>query len=230
MIRKTEYLWLLLFCLIFSFSTAIAKVIEHEKSWTNFNLNGSLFHSKKFKYLLGSEIRLVDRNPAYENSIVTTGLGYKVNDNLLLWGALQQHFPYRMNHVVAEKRLFERVSWRLLNAPSVILWSHSQLEEKIKKVKSTYWRERVRERAVLTFPKIFGKKVVPVLWDEVFIILERAGPTREPTLEQNRLFGGLDLYFKDSAFLEVGYMNQHLFRQRGDESNHIAYVSLNAAL
>lgn len=65
-----------------------------------------------------------------------------------------------------------------------------------------------------------------IVWDEVFINLNKTKWNGDNSFERNRFFIGLKKLFLESNHLEVGYLNQTVPRKTEDTSEHILALYL----
>jgi hypothetical protein len=116
-----------------------------------------------------------------------------------------------------EDQAVEQLSWAPGRVGPFRFSSRTRLEQRfITGNDRTAWR--LREQVKATLP-IGRSRVSAVLWAEPFVALNRTAATGR-TFEQLRAFAGVSVRVSKRADIEVGYLNQRLYRASGTTVNH----------
>lgn len=117
-----------------------------------------------------------------------------------------------------ENQAVEQVNWTAATLGRFHLLSRTRLEQRfIGGVGATSWRFREQVRAAVGMGGARGASVV--LWSEPFVALNHTAAQRR-TLDQLRTFAGIAVPVSRGAELEIGYLNQRLYRPAGTIVNH----------
>jgi hypothetical protein len=88
------------------------------------------------------------------------------------------------------------------------------------------WAYRFRELVRLAYT-VAESPFQLLVWDEIFVHLNRTNYPSEPGLDQNRLFAGASYQPNRVLRAELGYMNQFVRRYTDpDQVNHVLLMSL----
>lgn len=210
--------------LIFLNVSVFANTIKEERFWGNFNLNGSLFNSKKWQYDFNIQSRYNFSIGQYENTRSEGGIGYKSSKNISLW--LGGTTILRHDNRIEEYRPWQQVQWHILNSEQIRLSSRTRLEER-KEPNFSEWAYRLRQRFSLSFPKKLPFNITPILANEIFFNLNNPQwINSNGSINQNRAFIGIEIPLHKNISFETGYLNQYEFRNEANRLNHVLYVNL----
>lgn len=138
-------------------------------------------------------------------------LGRALSKNVTVWVGWV-HFENYNPHAADghEDQAVEQLSWNLGSIGPVRLVSRTRLEERfVSNFDGTNWRWRQQLRAMLPLSGKVGPTAV--LWAEPFISLNRTG-AQPHTLDQLRTFAGVTFPVTHHIDLEIGYLNQRIYR------------------
>jgi hypothetical protein len=117
-----------------------------------------------------------------------------------------------------EDQVVEQLNWNIGTAGRFKLSTRTRVEQRfISRVDDTNWRWRQQVRLAVAL----GGKDRPsaIVWAEPFIALNTtAAQTR--TLDQLRIFAGIGLPVSRHLDVEMGYLNQRIYRASGKLVNH----------
>lgn len=209
---------------LFFFYTVSFATIQQSHYWTDVDFYGNIFHHKKWLYELNLQDRFNARKNRDELNVVTGGVGYEYLPNLSFW------LGYKWvsnNHIIGikqENRIWEQIIWQIINSKSINLSSRTRLEQR-KLTGQPQWGSRLREKGTLAFPMIINKKLIPVIYDEIFLNLNNPTWVKSKTLNQNRLFLGFNIISSKNTYFQIGYLNQYSFTHPVNVNNQILSIS-----
>lgn len=216
-----KYLSLLL--LVITTCTVSAEPLEmHTKAWFISTVTGPI--QGKYKYYFDSSLFLVDDKYKFEEFSASAGAGYEYNKSLLFF--LVNTFIVEQEddgHTAQEYRLWEEANWLALKKPTYVVNSRSRLEERIlfgEKQIALRFRQRLMLRK--NIPN--SSKYKFVVFDEIFLNVNRPNWVAQNLLSQNRAFIGVGITLSKYSSVDIGYMNQYLNGQPKQMSN-ILYIS-----
>lgn len=152
-------------------------------------------------------------------------LGRALGEHVTLWAGYVHVVSYndgRRDGI--EDQAVEQIGWNPGRIGPFELGTRTRIEQRfIVGNDRTAWRLRAQVRAALP---IGHSRVSAVLWAEPFVALNRTAATGR-TFEQLRVFAGASLRVSKHADIEVGYLNQRLYRPSGNVVNHAIPLVLN---
>lgn len=152
-------------------------------------------------------------------------LGRVLGEHVTLWAGYVHVVSYndgRRDGI--EDQAVEQLTWNPGRVGPFELGTRTRIEQRfIVGNDRTAWRLRALVRVALPIGR---GPVSAVLWAEPFVALNRTAATRE-TFEQLRAFAGVSLHLSKHAEIEVGYLNQRLYRLSGKVVNHAIPLVLN---
>lgn len=224
-IRKCFYIALALFCCI----SALANVQQQGKFWPTIDLTGSFLGLKPVLYDLNVQGRYDESTHEYERTLTQAGLGYKLRPNLSSW--LGYTWVLDNANANQENRIWQQLIWDAVSNEQLQVSSRTRLEER-EQVHQVEWAIWLRQQVTLQLPQKIADRYTPVFYDEIFFNLNNTPWNTHRVVDQNRAFIGIEiplpLLFKQ-ANIQIGYLNQYLFRPVNNMMNHILFVSLNMA-
>ena len=194
-------------------STAIQSSNSFNKFWGLITINGNY---QQLYYMVEPQIRLVDRDTSYEQSMLNAGGGIDIAPKLQLWlGQTITNFsPYNAvtedvaSNDLNEYRLWQQLLWTNIYSTGSVVF-RSRLEER-KSFENAPWATRFRERGYWTIQLTNQQSLV--LSDEFFINLKTVPWIVTKTFDQNRAYIGILQKMTPTTSFSVSYMNQYLSR------------------
>lgn len=124
-----------------------------------------------------------------------------------------------------EHRTWQQIGYRFVQNEGIVLTGRTRLEQRfVEGGSGTGWRVRQQVRGALPVQR--GSKVQAILWNETFIGLNDTAWGQRADFDQSRTFVGVGLPVAERTTVEIGYLNQHIFRRGPDRDNHILAVNL----
>lgn len=217
-----------LFCflILIPLSSIADDLQQITKTWLGIDLSGGLYDSQNWEYDLNSQARYDFTNTEYQLTRNEIGLGYQIYPTVSAWAGYT--WEVRNANLFQENRPWEQIIWDIAQQDNLHFSSRTRFEER-KRTDDPEWTERLRQRFTLSFPKAIAHTITPVLYDEIFFYVHNAPWTESEWFNQNRLFVGIEFPLLIHTSLQVGYINQFLWRTQTqrDELNHILWVNLN---
>lgn len=218
---KKKLLWLCLTFFIGS-TTAAADVLQQAKNWSGIDFTGSLFGSN-FVYDFFPQARTNLSDEEYDETHTEAGIGYKLTPNFSVW----QGYTLALPGVVDEEHdVWQQIMWNIVNTDKVVFLSRTRLEER-RDVNFSQWADTFRQRVGINFPNLIMHEYTPIIYDEVFFNLNHPVWVNDQTLNQNRAFVGIRFPVAKWATIDLGYLNQYVFKNTINQMNHIIYLNLN---
>lgn len=137
------------------------------------------------------------------------------------WAHLNTFVPGARN--TFENQAVEQLNWGVGSIGRVSFATRTRLEQRFISGSETSWRLREQVHGALAL----GGKQQPslVLWTEPYFALNRTRAQRR-TLDQLRTFVGVGVPLSRSTGIELGYLNQRLYRPAGTIMNHAIPLTL----
>jgi hypothetical protein len=197
-----------------------------EGLWLDLSVNEKLTDDNKWGYSLESQTRFLNKENYYEESILDGGIAYYVTPLLSFWGGYEwiSHSP--LNGEDRKNQIWEQMVWQVYENDLFIIRTRSRFEQ-TSMIHQPEWQNMFREKVNIYFPKIVGDNIIPVIYDEVFIALNKPEWEDNKTIEQNRIFMGLDITLSKTFFLEVGYLQQYEYGLHNTTLTNVAYIGFN---
>lgn len=213
-------------CCILALYSSVSFAIEHQdKSWSNFDITGHLFNSKKFVFDLSPQARYNFTHHVYDETRFEGALGYNISKTVVIWLGERYILPHA-DDSTRESDIFEQITWNAITKKTITLSSRTRLEDR----KATQFPQvayRLREKLTLAFPKAFSSSAGPVFSDEIFLNLNRPEWINQNVFNQNRAFAGIRFSLNKEVTFDTGYLNQYQLSNSGSLDNNILYLSLN---
>ena len=218
---------MLFFISVLLFFSSLIYADTHDlRLWSSSTITGYVLSSKRVRYMINPEIRFSVREEGLEEAIIRAGLGYQHKPTISFWGAYGWFMRADTRN---EQRIWEDILWDMYISDTWMLSSRTRFEQR-KRVDGIAWAHRVRQKCTITFPQSVFKKHGLIVFDEIFINITRPLWIDPYIIDQNRLFIGVAIALSQDVSIEVGYLNQYLFRIAGNEMNHILYLTFNLQL
>ncbi len=230
-ILKSKSISIVIFLFFTLSSTYVHALIEEKKYWLAMNVQRSLDAEKKWLVSLYSQWRFIKRDHPLESAFVETALGYQISHNKSVWFGyrLLKHISrpptFQMNH------LFQQFLYtKKLNFCSIM--TRSRLEQGYRSNQKQL-SFRFRQRVAIEFSRQFIECIYPLIYDEIFLLLNKTNYTPHKFPGENRLFFGFNYYQQKNIWWEIGYMLQyraHLPLSKSKEArlDHVLMVTFNS--
>lgn len=206
-------------CLLYS-CLVMGETRQHTKIWNTAIIVGSLSDDNKIKYFLQPWLGLMDDAYKFENALMFVGIGYQPYPALTYW--LMNGYDVSKREIGNYRHLDivrQQINWTVVRVETFDFSTTSRLEE-LKDLNQSEWAVRLRERLTLRLPIKSWENHAFVLYDEMFFNTNHPAWINSNTLvEQNRIFVGVETRLSSQTSLEIGYLNQYLFRTNDANSN-----------
>lgn len=138
-------------------------------------------------------------------------IGRVFNKRVTAWVGWVHFANYNPNAANGrENQLVEQLNWNIAASGPLQLSTRTRVEQRfISGVDDTCWRWRQQVRVAYAFGD--RKMLSAVVWSEPFIALNRTGG-QSHTLDQLRNFIGITMPISSHADIEIGYLNQRIYR------------------
>jgi hypothetical protein len=209
---------------------APAFATEDSQIWTNESLTVKL----SGHWRLSEEItqRFSDNKHGFYEMEANTLLGYKLNKWVTVWAGYTHDPQYSAGHFITmEHRFREQVTFdKIAKVGPGMLSARLRTEERWRRnVDGTGWRMRPFVR--YTIPIHQGGATGITFTSEPFFNLNTTSFQTKPGLDRIRNVIAFTTPLGKHLIGEFGYMNQHIFlTNKPDESDNVAWISLNASL
>jgi hypothetical protein len=237
---KRYSLMLIATCLLAVFSTA--QSVNQSNAWFMYFGNHRL--NDKFSLHTEYQFRRSDMGQNWQQSLMRVGLDAHVNNALITAGyGWIVSFPYGEQPIplkFTEHRIWQQLI--LKQQAGRIYFNHRyRLEQRFlenvslnnegqKIVDGFRFRQRARYRFFASYPlnhkTMEDKTLFLAAYEEVFLGFGKG--IQANVLDQNRLFFALGWRFNSAANIQLGYLNQHVFKGDGvyKENNHTLQVGV----
>lgn len=198
-----------------------------EGAWLAFAGQGRLEGARAsgLRWWFDAHARFFDDSDGFETSILRPGIGYDLGERATLWLG----YAWIRNDPPAgafdEQRVWQQWTWgRAYGWGTPFL--RTRLEQRFdERGGDTGWR--LRQFVRWTRPLSDGSRLGWRVWDEVFYDLNDTSWGQDVGFRQNRAFAGLGWALDGQLTLELGYLNQRLWRDGArDSSNHVLAITL----
>lgn len=209
---------------------APALATEDSQLWTNENLTVKLSSS----WRLSEEItqRFSDNKSGLYEMEANTLLGYKLDKWVTVWAGYTHDPQYSAGKFTTmEHRFREQVTFdKIAKVGPGMLSARLRTEERWRRnVDGTGWRVRPFVRYTIPFHE--GSSTGITFTSEPFFNLNTTRFQTKPGLDRIRNIVAFTTPLNKHLTGEFGYMNQHIFlTNKPDESDNVAWISLNASL
>lgn len=153
-----------------------------------------------------------------------SSIGYRLTPLVSLWSGFTWISP-NQNHSPSIYRPWQQVTWELFNKNPIVMFQTRTRLEELKEEYQPQWALRLRERWRIAFPNRLPHKLTPVLYDEIFININRPPWVDTKTIDQNWFFAGVDTPTWKKTYVEIGYVNQYIFSEPTQRMAHILSVA-----
>ncbi len=202
-----------------------ADTVSDGQLWLNTTGIGKL--GDNWRIWLEGQARFTDDAGRLGQSILRSGLGYALNDNLTLWaGHAYIVTDTAPGSDVDEQRFWQQATWTIGQLGKGTLSARSRLEQRwFSTGDDTAWRFRQFLR--YTHPISADSRWYAAVTEEVFIALNSTDSGIDSGFDQNRLFVGVGYAASKGINLEAGYLNQYINTSTSVNAfNHILSLSM----
>ncbi|MEZ6013185.1 MAG: DUF2490 domain-containing protein [Hyphomonas sp.] len=195
-----------------------------QQIWTSVLVSGPVSDDSRLLVWFDGHARFSDDMGGLGVSILRPGLGWKMNDNLSLWGGYARVTSDSGRGDLEEYRFWQQATYSLPGMFAGKSSGRTRLEQRWREAgDDTGWRLRQSLRWTKTLEET---PISLVLWNETFVAFNEADWGQADGYDQNRAFAGLGFRLTDRSQLELGYLHNHIRRSGPDASNHNLAVSL----
>lgn len=220
---KKYYPPLLLTTLLLATTPLHAGTVEDGGIWLNLTAEGNM--AGKLRWYMELQPRLKEEGREFNQYLVRPGVHYQLTDKLIVGGGYGYIRTRTDQGYSDEDRIWQQAIYNTSLANSIRFSSRTRLEQRfLENGSDTGWRFRQLLR--LSKPLSAWPSVSPVLWNEIFIGLNRPDWGAKKGFDQNRLFAGLAWQATPNARLEIGYLNQYVNGNAQNGMNHVLSSSL----
>ncbi|NBX84571.1 MAG: DUF2490 domain-containing protein [Gammaproteobacteria bacterium] len=215
------------FILLIGFSTFASAHISYFKTWTLYTFNGQY---DKLLYSVEPQFRMVDQNSGYQQFLFNTGLGTWLDDKWQLWlgqtivnnNSANNITDDITNTISGEYRLWQQINLVSNNTILGDFLFRTRLEERHPEFANN-WSIRFRERMYWTISLTDRQSFV--IGDEFFVNVKSAPWITTQTIDQNRVFLGIQQKSTPTLSINLSYLNQFLTTPI-QEMNHGIFINL----
>lgn len=213
---------------LFCFNAYADNSPKHAASiWDDMQFFGSILNSNKWKYKVEVDIHsppINNTNEIYEDTL-GAGIGRVLNENQEIWAGYDV-LPVidDEGEVNLEQRLWQEFPWNIFENSKTKWLLRTRLEER-KFEHASDIALRWRQRVTVTIKQPMFNHATPVIYDEIFVGLNKVDWVPHKLINQNRLFLGFIMPAGKDKSLQIGYLNQYKFNNTQDRMNHILSIT-----
>jgi hypothetical protein len=207
--------------------TRVEALQKNDKLWLGFNAQTILDTNKKWLGSLTSQARFTKQSSPVESDFVETCLGYQLVD-YSLWVGYRYTKHINNKPSFSENRLIQQCVFNQKNN-FFQYWFRSRLEERYRSNQKQV-AVALREKVSLEFSLPIFCRVNPLLFNEIFIPLNKTIYTSRKLIDENRLFVGCNCYIQKTVWWEIGYILQYRTNTSLNSNyqlNHILSINYN---
>lgn len=202
--------------------------MQETRLWFTGIFLGSLSKNNKLiKYYVEPRLQFIDRKNKFEEAYIYFGPGYKILPHLILFAGLAPITTQTLSgHFSEEIRIWEQALWNIHFSKSYELIDRLRLEERNnlnRSQVSVRLRETLSSRTHLS--RFEGYSFI--IFDEIFLNLNKTDWIREGFFGQNRAFVGIGKLVAKHTILDVGYLNQYVTTIPNQQLSHNLSIALN---
>lgn len=222
---RHHVLVVLLFCMI-NPAMAGRSMDQNTRLWTRLKTE-SAFKDSRWRYSTELQVRFGDDKRNFDEALFRGGVAYTVDESLAIWLGYDMHALHDddTGDFHYEQRLWQMLSWYVSPSPYFDFESDTKLEER-KSNGDSGIAYRLRQRFGITLNN-YSDFYAPVFSEEIYFNLNHPDWVGDDTVDQNRIFLGVDFKLSGGKALRVGYLNRIRFRSMENILDHILYLSLN---
>lgn len=199
---------------------------SYNKAWAVAAIIGSMPVNPAFKYYIEPQIRFIDDNYFFNQTLQLGGLGYQINKNIMVFagpGWIITKTPE--GESTHETRFWQQLNWLMVNSPNLNMNSRTRVEER-KRTNTAPMAIRLRQRVWMRIPFKKWERHSFSVFDELFFNMNHPAWVSPYLFEQNRAFVGIATQLTKSMIADIGYLNQYLRPSRTNSfSDHVFLLS-----
>lgn len=222
---------LVLFSLI-CFAPNALTLQQLNKLWLGINvqraINQKYEAESKWLFLYVSQIRFTKQTQPFQTAFMETGLGYQIKESDSLWMGYRFTKHVNSRARIHDDRLIQQ--WLSNRKPCFVEYGFRTRFEEVYRSDQKQLAIRFRERIALEFPVQLCNKINPLLFNEVFLTLNKTNYTSRKLIAENRLFLGFNYYIEKASWWEIGYILQYRSNtplNRNRQLNHVLSINYN---
>lgn len=207
-------------------------VIIHTSYWIKAVITGPASSTnKKIKYYAEPELRLIDDRYLLDEAHMYLGLGYQFNKNLADYIGIAPVVSENLKGVsIHEARFWQQMDWKICDSKSINISTRSRLEERKDVSEASRMAFRAREKISVTIP-IYNLKTYDLAFsNESFFNINHPKWVSNKFYAENRAFIGIEKHISKKTYIDLGYLNQFLFRQQPERMNNAISLAFNVDL
>lgn len=216
-----RYINYFLFLILLLDSITCFAFTENEKQWLGINSNQTL--TEHWNTFILAQIRLIDKSHPWEVGLLEGGIGYHFVKNQSFWLGYRWSGHNPNNGFHQENSLFLQLIKEISLTPSDLIILRTRLEER-EHSHSSQINVRLRQRLGLQIDKELIVHLRPFLYDELFFQVHPTQFTSHKFVSENRIFLGFNLFTSDTAWWEIGYINQFRMKTPQESQNTMSHV------
>jgi len=222
-------LFLTILCLFIGTQSANS-TRAYNKAWAVTTIIGSMPFNPAFKYYIEPQIRFIDDDYLFNQTLQFGGLGYQINKNVVIFtGAGWIITKTPEGDSTHETRFWQQLNWLMLINSSLNINSRTRLEER-KLTDAAQMAVRFRQRIWMRVPFKKWERHSFSVNNEFFFNLNHPHWVSPYLLEQNRAFVGISTQLTKSMTADIGYLNQYARPSNTNTfSDHVFLLSFNIA-
>lgn len=193
--------------------------------WGNLKVNGEI--NENNHYFAEFQGRKGPERNSLDAIVLRVALGHSLTNNTSLWlgyDFLPEPETSDLKDGL-EQRLWQQLTWNFKQTLKLKALSRTRLEER-NQFGADEIAVRFRQQLKATIFDAIKNNINLVLSEEIFINFNHPSWITANTIDQNRVFIGVETELNQYTNIVAGYLNQIKFRTPNDNLNHIAYLSL----
>lgn len=215
---------------------AFANSIQHNtESWNIAQFIGNFSQDKKVKYFIQPFISFIDRENKFHTASLFLGVGYQLNDDLLVWLMNGETATIQGNgnelNINTIRQELDWHTWRTNpnNFYDTAFASITRLEERKNQAPGA-WQIRFRQKGIFRTPIKGWQGHSFVTSDEIFLDFTHPQWINSNSfLQQNQAFIGMGTVVSRNIAFDFGYLNQYLWnntKHMNSIASLIVYVNI----
>lgn len=202
--------------------------------WTIFSTTGSFISENepgRWHYWFDAQARYFDPGSGANQWLVRPGLGYEIREGVKAWAGYARIRSRSGSGLVAEEnRFWQQIDWRAGQVLGGQVTMRVRLEQRSINIGDDLGIV-LRFMTKYVRPASADGNTILIVGVEPFVDLTDTDWGGDAGMGQNRTFLGLGRRVTDKLTLEIGYMNQYVFRDSAeDRVNHLALLTIKARL
>lgn len=176
----------------------------------------------KYAYQVQPQVRFNEQGRPLDQFVGNVGGGYLFTPRWVAWlGMTYATNAQDAAKNIQEVRLWEQINWQNVS-PCTAVEVRARLEQR-KALRFAEIANRFRDR--LTIRWLPNQYLAVVTYDEIFLNLNQVAWVRTKTIDQNRIYLGIEPEFLSTFQFGVGYLFQSIF-STPRQMNHVLLISM----